>query len=127
MPDCHDCANNGTGDSVCIKCKGPSETNHGGQSFVPLDEAINMKIIELVPTSELDLEPCCCDAVRRVLAVFININDLDRSLVCHVLAGGTPTTWARSRFVTKQSAFNRIKRIIDLHPEFRTVLLKGAL
>jgi len=127
MPDCHSCPNDGKGDRACIECKGPSDTNHGGQCFVSVEAAVNIKAPELVPTDELDLDPCCCDAVRRILSVFIDINDLDRSLVCHILAGGTPTSWARSRFVTKQSAFTRIKRIIDIHPEFKSILIKRII
>lgn len=37
MPECHTCEWNGRATRHCISCKGPSETNHHGQTFVSLD------------------------------------------------------------------------------------------
>ena len=37
MPECHSCSHNGLSWLGCLRCKGPSETNHKGQTFVSID------------------------------------------------------------------------------------------
>ncbi len=37
MPECHSCSHNGLSWLGCLRCKGPPDTNHKGQTFVSLD------------------------------------------------------------------------------------------
>lgn len=124
MPECHNCPHDGKGSSECITCVGPSNNNNKGQVFVSADLVFNLIKPPPSSTPELDLNECCCDAVRRLMSVFIKMNDIDRTLVFYVLCGGTPTAWAKERNVTKQSAFARIKRLINNHPSLTSILVK---
>lgn len=124
MPECHNCPYDGKGAPECIDCKGPPDTNHQGQTFVSVDAVFGLATPTLTSTADLDLKPCCCDAVRQMLAIFVVMNDTDRLLVCYVLRGGTPTAWARSRGLTKQSAFQRVKRLVKTYPWLKNILTK---
>ena len=124
MPDCHICPHDGKKSSACYSCTGPSDNNNKGQCFVSADLIFGLTAPVITPTPDLDLKPCCCDAVRRMMSIFIDMNDIDRTLVFHVLDGGTPTSWAKERGVTKQSAFARIKRLLNQHNALKSILVK---
>lgn len=124
MPDCHSCPHDGKKDQACIECTGPCNNNNGGQTFVSADLIFNLTAPTVAPTPELNLNPCCCDAVRLMMSMLLNTNDVDRTLIFHVLCGGTPTSWAKERGVTKQSAFARVKRIVGQHPPMKSILVK---
>ena len=57
MPECHKCIHNGRRSSACITCKGPSEHNHHGRSFVSIDAGPPELTEDLCTHPSVDPEP----------------------------------------------------------------------
>ncbi len=80
MPECHSCSKNGLSWLGCLQCKGPSETNHKGQTFVSFDagrergqtlgecEAVSSGLFNEDPPREVDTDALDLDTAMNAAA-----------------------------------------------------------
>lgn len=129
MPECHKCKYNGTGNQICLACKGPGQNNNHGKSHVSLDASdavVNAVSLQTARPDaknyDLDLQDCCLDAVRRLLAVFSGLEHDDLSLVLHLLRGETQASWGSANGLTRQAVGYRVTKIINKHAEIAALI-----
>lgn len=122
MPECHRCEYNGTGNPICLKCKGPSNNQYNrGQVHVSLDvenrDQIEKRVFQPAECVELELGDCCQDAVRRLLAVLVQLTDADVLLVLALMRSDTLTKHGRVNGLTRSAVCWRLKKLTEQHPE----------
>lgn len=122
MPECHKCEYNGTGNPICLKCKGPSNNQYNrGQVHVSLDcenrDQIEKRVFQPAECVELKLDDCCQDAVTRLLAVLVQLSDDDVLLVLALMRSNTLTAHGRVNGLTRSAVCWRLKQLTEQHPE----------
>ena len=63
--------------------------------------------------------------LAKVADVFRTLTRPEFEIVAHLLNGGTMTSYARAKGLTKQTAFARIKALFKAHPVFRAIANGG--
>ena len=74
MPECHSCKHNGLSWPGCLRCKGPADTNHKGQTFVSLDAGSErgQTLGECEASEPFDLDKAVSDAAAFDLDSALN-------------------------------------------------------
>ena len=132
MPECHRCHLNGTGSNACLKCPGPPDTNHKGRIMVSIDAGDNQQTGAEVEASladtyqpstgeEIALPDCCADAVRRLLATIVALDDAELLLLMRRLRGQSLASIAGIRRQTRQASHAQWNRIVARHQELAAV------
>jgi hypothetical protein len=132
MPECHKCPHNGQGSPFCLKCIGPSDSNHHGRTFVSLDSGhaaqtgaeveAALKVEQQEPQDDLiNLQACCADAVRRLVGFLARIEKADLSLLDWIGQGKSMYSWAKQHGVSRQAASSRYAMLCRKIPALKSV------
>ena len=134
MPDCHKCKHNLKKHRACIKCKGPSETNHKGRSHKTLDivnkhgdswadAEASQAIIARNAKPVVSASPEMLEAaafVDRLFRVDRKTYGIIRFLFLHP---GTPLRSVAKRFgISTQAAHHRLKELSITWPQLKQLV-----
>lgn len=125
MAECHKCRFNGLGNPICIRCPGPADTNHHGQTHISMDAGADAQTFGEVEASlrrvaqpEIARELPEIDAARRVLAEFMALSDPDLRLVRALMRGESMAAFGKTEGLTRAAVSWRVKQIAKKHPVF---------
>ena len=120
---CHKCPYNGKRSEMCFKCRDTLSTpQNSGRTFVSLDGGYGENIaategLRVEHGSRLAVEPCCEDAVRKMLAVIMSLDDGQLSLFMGLMRGESLRGYARRVGIGKSTACKMLRLMVGGHPE----------
>ncbi len=130
--ECHKCQHNGKRSDVCIKCRDNGTLSNHGKTFVSIDapadhDSVLVKGKRVATggrTPNLNVNDCCEDAVRRLLASLLQLSDEEVLLVLCIARGDSLSAFARSRGISRQAIHAKMMNITRHYSEFRCLLAR---
>ena len=131
MPECHNCPHNGKASRACLRCDGPAETNHHGESHVTMDSETQQSrpVVDAVlhPASKPGYRPAAQVLMEQMARFARHLFEADYLTYMIIRARFNDpqmplATIAKRHRITTQAVHQRLQRCAEIWPGVRVLI-----